>query len=437
MGETRRVRILVLTNMYPPHAYGGYEQSCQDVVERWRSKGHEVLVLTSDIRVPEVPEPPSGERGSVRRELRLYWDDHKILNPPLRRRLSWERSNRRSLMRAIADLRPDVVSAWAMGAMSLGLLGSVRRRGIPVVSVICDEWPVYGPLVDAWLRPLSRRPSWARLVHMATGLPTEPPELDEIGPSCFVSEFLRSAVRERSIWQFPDSGVVYSGIATDDFVVSKVEGEWRWKLLYVGRIDPRKGIDLAVRALAECPAEATLKVIGRGDEKYMGELTTLVGQLGVSDRIEFLVCPRRELARQYAEADVLVFPSVWEEPFGLVPIEAMACGTPVVGAPVGGSAEFLFDGENCVTFEPGAKTSLLESLRRLASDAELRRSLVAGGYRTAKELGVDRLAEVLEHWHESAIAGRGAARPGDRVIEPSTVPHDAPGPRASRDAVRG
>ncbi|MGH9028684.1 MAG: glycosyltransferase, partial [Acidimicrobiales bacterium] len=141
------VRIMVLSNMYPPYAYGGYEQSCQDVVERWRRSGHEVLVLTSEVRVSGVPEPQSGERRSVWRDLELYWEDHEIVDPPPLRRLAWERSNLACLEQALSEFRPDVASAWAMGAMSLGLLGALGRRHVPVVSVICDEWPIYGPVV--------------------------------------------------------------------------------------------------------------------------------------------------------------------------------------------------------------------------------------------------------------------------------------------------
>src|ERR1035437_5832751 len=56
-GRVRRsslMRVLVLTNMYPPHAYGAYEQQCRDAVEHWRARGHQVLVLTSQITVPGV-----------------------------------------------------------------------------------------------------------------------------------------------------------------------------------------------------------------------------------------------------------------------------------------------------------------------------------------------------------------------------------------------
>lgn len=414
--DSRPVRILVLSNMYPPHAYGGYEQSCRDVVERWEKAGHEVLVLTSTVKVPGVAESPAEERGAVRRELDIYWEDHEILNPPLLRRLRWERANARRLERALRDFRPDVVSAWAMGAMSMGLLSALGRRRIPVVSVICDEWPVYGPVVDAWLRPLASRGSLARGIGLATGLPVSPPDLDQLGPACFVSDFLRTVVRERSPWSFPVSGVVFSGIATDEFVFETRPATWDWRLLYVGRIDPRKGIDTVVRALALLPEQATLDICGTGDNSHLGELRELATSLGVSARVDFTSSPREELCERYAAADVLVFPPVWEEPFGLVPLEAMACGTPVVATTVGGAAEFLYDGENCVTFAPGDERSLVEALERVAADEGLRDRIVRAGRSTASELGIDGLAEVLEEWHSFARAEPGVLRPADRVL---------------------
>lgn len=396
------MRVLVLTNMYPPHSYGGYEQSCRDVVARWRARGHEVEVLTSTVRVAGAPDP--AEPG-VERALQLYWDDHEIVSPPYRRRWAMERHNERVLRAALDRIRPDVVSAWAMGAMSFGLMTEVVRRGLPLVSVVCDEWPVYGPVVDAWLRPLAGRPRLARLVAAATGLAAGLPPLDSAGPACFVSAFLRDVVRRRSPWTFPDAAVVHSGIDLDEFpVVGDEPGPWGWRLLYVGRIDPRKGIDTVVRALARCPAEATLEVHGQGDERHLAELRASCEALGLGDRVQFTVTPRAELAAVYRRADVLVFPSVWEEPFGLVPIEAMASATPVVATLVGGAAEFLDDGGNCLAFAPGDDEALAGALARLADAPDLRARLVDGGRRTAREFTADRLADVLEGHHRSAMA---------------------------------
>jgi glycosyltransferase involved in cell wall biosynthesis len=411
------VRILVLSNMYPPHAYGGYEQSCRDVVERWRSAGHDVLVLTSDVRVSGVADPAAEERSLVRRDMHLYWEDHEILSPPLARRLAWERANAKCLKVAVSEFRPDVASAWAMGAMSMGLLSALGRSDVPVVSVICDEWPIYGPMVDAWLRPLSAHRILAGAVHLVTGLPTVAPPLDELGPGCFVSDFLRRVVRERSRWTFPDSGIVYSGIASEEFTSSSHERpRWGWRLLYVGRIDPRKGIDNVIRALAELPSEATLEVIGRGDERHLEELSALAREIDLDARVSFGTSTRKELAERFGAADVLVFPPVWEEPFGLVPIEAMACGIPVVATPTGGAGEFLLDEHNCLVFAPGDVGAMVGCIRRLADDEGLRERLVEGGRLTATQFGIDQLADVLEAWHGYAAKISGASRPGDRAI---------------------
>ena len=283
----RPLRILVVTNMYPPHAYGGYELGCRDVVTRWRRRGHEVMVLTSTIRLEGVAQSPDDGAGEdaddgveVRRQVRLYWDDHVLLRPSLWGRLRAELANRHALDRALAEFRPDVCSVWAMGAMSLGLLSRPARRSVPVVPVICDEWPVYGPHLDAWARMFAPRPRLGRVAQALTGLPTAPPDLDALGPACFGSEALRAAVRAGSRWRFPHARVVHWGIDPEDFAVAGERRRWGWRLLYVGRIDPRKGVDVAIRALARCPQDATLAVVGRGDDRHLAELRDLAHALG-------------------------------------------------------------------------------------------------------------------------------------------------------------
>ncbi|MHB8330467.1 MAG: glycosyltransferase, partial [Acidimicrobiales bacterium] len=287
------MRILVLTNMFPPHSFGGYELWCRDVLRRWRRAGHEVLVLTSDVCVPgaEGEEEPGVE---VRRTLHLYWDDHVILDPPLRRRLRWERANQRQLEAALSSHRPEVASAWAMGAMSLGLLARLGELGVPVVSVVCDEWPIYGPQVDAWSRVLASRPRLAVLVRVATGLPARLPDLDVLGPTCFVSEAMRSKARRLSRWEFPRSAVVPSGIDLIEFPLTRGHRNrpWRWRLLHVGRVDPRKGLRTIIEAFAACPGHATLEMLGDGDQAHLQELRALAGRLGGGGRGRVGRCDR-------------------------------------------------------------------------------------------------------------------------------------------------
>ncbi len=386
-----------------------------DVVDHWRKSGDDVLVLTSQIRVEGEPEPSLDERETVWRDLRIYWEDHRFLNPPARSRLLWERHNERCLERALDEFEPDVVSVWAMGFMSMGLLSILRQRHLPTVLVICDEWPVYGPLVDAWARALTKRPRLARIVRAVTRLSTGVAPVDTIGPACFVSEYLLREMQRRSGWKFEDSTVVYSGIASEEFSFELRSEPWRWRVLYVGRVHPQKGIETIVRALPRFPFEATLTIVGRGDPGYISELEQMAKNLEVADRVSFTTSDRSDLKRHYEAADVVVFASQ-EEFFGLVPLEAMACGTPVVSTSVGGTAEFLVDGGNCLTFSAGDVEALVAVLKRMADDSDLREKIVLGGRATAAELTVDLLANTLTEWHRYAAHMSESGRPEPHVI---------------------
>ena len=416
MEDGRRLGVLVLTNMYPPHHYGGYELSCRDVMVRLAARGHDVTVLTSTARVEGVGDPPGERAAGVRRDLTIYWDDHVLQSPPVWRRFAIERANQRALAEAVAQARPDVVSVWNMGAMSLGLLTSVAERGIPMVLAVCDDWLVYGPKLDAWHRLFLHRPRLARLAGSVTGVRTTLPDLGaEAG--CFVSDFTRRRAEAESAWSFERSTVVHSGIERAEFDPGAEPADprpWGWRLLYVGRLDERKGIETLLRAMATLPPEARLDVLGRGDAAFRRRLDALVGELGLDGRVRFDVVDRAALAERYRAADVCVFPSEWDEPFGLVPVEAMACGTPVVGTGRGGSGEFLLDGWNALRFDAGDAGALTSAVRRLAGDAELRRRLVAGGRATAELLDTDRLADVFEAWHVAAAGRFRDGTPADR-----------------------
>jgi glycosyltransferase involved in cell wall biosynthesis len=400
------MRILVLTNHYPPHGYGGYELCCRDVVDRLAARGHEVAVLTSDHRVtPAGPAvaPGGSPEAAVARALPLTWDHG---TPPARwRRPAVERRARRTLAGAIATHRPDVISAWNMSGLPGTLLTTLATGRVPVVWVLADAWPDRVLLGDPWLAPLARHPAAARVVGRATRLPTGIPDLGRSGTLCFCSAHLRDRVASSSGWAVAGSPVTPLGVDRGDFPDSgpREASSWSGRLLYVGRLDPGKGIDTLVRALAELP-DAFLRVVGPAEARHRERLSGLTRSLGVAERVEFGTSARRDLPDVYRWADVCVFPSEWDEPFGIVPLEAMACGTPVVATGRGGSAEFLRDGENCVCFAAGDASALAAAVRRTATDPDLRRRLIEGGRRTADTLTVDRLADQLEGIHARAAS---------------------------------
>ena len=413
-------RILALTNLYAPHSVGG-DRSAGDVLERLVARGHQVTVLTSDYRAPDEEMDDDMEpTADVYRRLRLYWRNHDVIVPSWRQRLKMERSNHHELQRAIEHARPEVVCIWTMGAFSLGLIEYLVQLGLPLVYAVCNDWLVWGPDQDAWSSRFAHRPRLARAVGRVCGLPTAPPDVGASGTFLFVSDWTRRLAEEKSQWTFPDSAVVYSGIETRLFPIltsaaDEPEGErWTGRLLFVGRLDPDKGAATTVETLSGLPPESSLQLIGPGNAAQVQQLRARATEVGVSGRVQFGVRRRSALAAVYRSADVFLFPSRWEEPFGLTPLEAMACATPVVATALGGSGEYLRDGDNCLTVPRDRPDLMVEAVSRLAQDRSLRRRLVEGGLRTASRFTADALADTFEEWLVAAANGYTGGRPVGR-----------------------
>jgi glycosyltransferase involved in cell wall biosynthesis len=226
-----------------------------------------------------------------------------------------------------------------------------------------------------------RKGALAPAVERLSGLPTRV-SYARAARYVFVSEFVRQRALRLPLG-LVDTGVAHSGIH-ESFLRAAERPPWRWRLLYAGRLHPDKGIAEAVTALAQLPPEATLTFVGSWDEREEGRLQAQIRTLGVEERVRMLgQRPRDGLRELYAEADALLFPVRWDEPWGLVPLEAMACGCPVIATGRGGSAEYLRDGENCLLFTAGDAGALASAVRKLAESPELRTRLRAGGLTTA------------------------------------------------------
>lgn len=364
------MRILTVGNMYPPHHLGGYELVWQAAVADLRTRGDTVEVLTTSDRHNGVPD---GAEPDVHRQLRWYWRDHAWPRHSLPERVRLERHNAAVLKAALERLRPDVVAWWSMGGMSLSLIEQVRRHGLPAVGFVHDDWMLYGPRQDGWH-------GGPRLFERLTGIPVSV-DFGAAAEWVFVSDHTRA--RSISVQRLPRTSVVHSGIELA-FLEQRPARTWSWDLLCVGRLDERKGLDVAVAALALLPKEAKLTIAGGGDGTVATELHAQALELGLGSRVRLMGdVPRAELAALYGAHDAVLFPVRWEEPWGLVPLEAMGIGRPVVATARGGSAEFLQDGANALVVPHDAPEALAAAVRRLAGDEHLRQRLVDGGVRTA------------------------------------------------------
>ncbi|MCA1684633.1 MAG: glycosyltransferase, partial [Planctomycetia bacterium] len=168
-------------------------------------------------------------------------------------------------------------------------------------------------------------------------------------------------------------------------------------VLQLGRIVPRKGVDNVVRGLARLRDDrgvaARLLVVGGESADPDPAVTPEIGRLraiaeaeGVADAVTFVGSRARGVLRYYyAAADVFVT-TPWYEPFGITPVEAMACGTPVVGSAVGGIKSTVRDGETGYLVPPDDPDALAERLARLFRQPELSRRFGVQSYRRANAL---------------------------------------------------
>jgi glycosyltransferase involved in cell wall biosynthesis len=215
--------------------------------------------------------------------------------------------------------------------------------------------------------------------------------------------FCAEGVRASALARRPE----LSDTAVEPLGVAPVFGEqpdreWSGRLLYAGRIDERKGIGVAIEALARLGG-MSLRVVGGGDAAEAARLRALAQRLGVAVEFDAPV-PRDALPAVYADADAVVFPVTWFEPFGLVPLEAMAVGRPVLATGRGGSGDYLRDGENALLHEAGDAAALAATVERLAGDPALRGRLRAGGLATARRLTEARWLGAVVREHERLAA---------------------------------
>ena len=397
------MKILVLTNLYPPHHAGTYDLRCQSVTELLQLRGHSLLVLTSNhgLNTEQRDE-------EIHRRLLLNGAYGHPRVAGLRELQKLEERNHRVLSEAIAEFQPDLVYVWSLRGLSKALIFALRHSRLPVVYDIADRWLADEVREDPWLRWWNA--PGTNLTRSSLELAGQRNRLDAVAPTrmmkgidripevygrpeivanvqadsitafrldrlYFCSRALKQAT-EQAGFHVSHGEVIYPGIPTEHFVgdVKPATAPLK-KFLLVSGLDESSGVMTAVQAMLRArqnKAPAALSIYGRGETDYISHLRSFIVQNSLP--IEFLTVSNqnRDLAAIYRQHDALLYTAECEEPFASVPLEAMACGLPVIGAYIGGARELFRHGENAFTYTPGDAVELASRIQELQMQPALR-----------------------------------------------------------------
>ncbi|WP_236639951.1 glycosyltransferase family 4 protein [Salinigranum halophilum] len=378
------MKIALLSIMYPPDA-GGAETYAYELSRALAARGHDVDVYTATTEpIPsdlDLPDGVSVERLFERKKVPVAETIYYSLRA-----------------RAAVDFDEyDVVHGTLMPASTIALTPGLGMADVPLVvtshGTSLGEFRSHNPhtLID-YLLKYGLHPGNFVLDNVAGRVADR-----VIAISDHVAEELRDT------YGFGDKvTMIPHGVDTDRFrpheEVHPTVGPEKFTVLTVGRLGSRKGIGLAIRGIAALD-DPDVEFLIAGTGRHEERLRTLARDLGVADQVRFLgYVPDEELPLLYSSADVFSLTSRYEG-LGLVLLEAMACGTPVVATDVGGIPTVVEDGVNgtLIPREPEAFASAVEHMSS-------RRGLKSDCRSYAIDRTWDAIAERVEAIHKGTAA---------------------------------
>lgn len=369
------MKLLFWNELFLPDI-GGAEINTAHLIRHFRSAGHACSVIAAHGRTPRADHLT--HEGEV--DVHRFWF-HRAL---LKRDLAGIREIVRGVDAVVSECAPDLIHLGTSQPSLFFFLRSKAAREIPTVATIYEpptDSLTPGSLLGQVLLTRTRR----------------------IAPC---SQAVRAAMLHRLPQLADRTKVIHLGLPPPNAEPLPFPAGAP-TLLCGGRLTREKGIDLALEATARLKeefADLHLTVFGDGPER--GALIDLATRLGLGDRVRFpgWIAPDVVPALMAQHHGILV-PSRWNEPFGLIALEAAQMARPVVAAADGGLAEIVVDGQTGFLVPPEDVSALAESTAKLLRDPALAARLGrAGRKHAATHFGLDRQAEAIVKLYQDALA---------------------------------
>ncbi len=360
---------ILLACPYAWDAPGGVQVHVGQLAARLRDKGHEVLVLA-----PSSSRPAEPFVRVTGRPIRVSYNQSVAPIAPTPRAY-------RSTRVEVARFRPDVVHVHEPFVPGPSMFAAMSSHA-PVVATF-HAYADRSRLLS--LAAPALRKVWGRLSI-------------RIAVSQAAADFVGGPMGERNVLRIVPNGADVELFASAQ-PAQLPEGR---RILFVNRLDPRKGFRVMVEAFRELASErsdAILVVAGDGAER------TALRELPIETRSRVVMLgnvPHEELPQYHAAAEVFCAPATGRESFGIVLVEAMAAGLPVIATDIPGYREVVRSDIEGILVPPRDAGALAASLARLLDDADLAKRLGEAGRQRAQRYSWDRVAAEIEDIYREA-----------------------------------
>ncbi|HEV7454636.1 MAG TPA: glycosyltransferase [Candidatus Saccharimonadales bacterium] len=381
------MKILIATPYFLPKI-GGVEKYTHSLAVELRRQGNQVVIVTSGVKDGDVTRETMDGLTVYRLPFQLT-----ISNTPVS--LKWGRQ----LRKIIAAEQPDIINGHSPVPFMADVAGRVAKRlGVPFVLTYHSGSMLKGKRIPDMIIGAYEKHFLPKLLKASAAVTTYNPFIATTYPKYKKDIYLAAP-----------------GVDTKVFTPSETITADPHQLLYVGRMDRTsswKGVHILLDALAillEKDPGYALRLVGSGDA--VEDFRAQAQRLGIANHVTF-AGERfgRELADEYQQAGVFVLPSISEsESFGIVLIEAMACGTPVVASNIGGMPQVIKSTGGGLLARPGNAMDLAATIKMITDNDHLRTKLSEAGLASVRDNYTwKHTAAVYENVFGAATAG---ARP--------------------------
>lgn len=395
------MRILIVSNLFPPDYDGGLEINAWKIALALRKRGHDVQVVTSRYRSNFVPAEVEADWVHRIFDFLVPVPDVKIgksaryeIMSKLIQRVRIGGPNAEAMRSHLANHDYDLVYPFGLHQIGLSTMLPTTERKIPTLwhcgdHFIADHFAqvnisrLYRFVITQILKKYTEQESKVDFSHMA-----------------FVSQYLLDHFKQSGFLP-ANAYIIPRGI---DFPLGEdVDRPRDQKFFMACRIDAAKGVHQGIEATRQLLAKQpelqwTLEIAGSGDAGYQAEQQSVIDSEGLSERVKFIgKLTREQTLAKIRDSRAFLSTSVWGEPFANTIIETLGSGTPLIGADAGSILEVVEPEISALIYERNSPDQLAVHMERILLDPSLGRRLADNGLKVIRErYTLDRIMDLTE-----------------------------------------